>query len=494
MRKERGTVLRRLMTGVSIGTAVGLIWACIETGKTPLDLFVSRRPPRVDVPKVEPTPLPLPTTLPPVISSAPPPAPPEPLPAPPVPPVPESPRIARMAPAEWTALRNQVDWKVVHGDFSGALQSLQVLETRHPPEESAEEAKDLVERIKSYIELVGEMDSRCVREPPRLMHFTLVSGQSRMAALVTRDDRWLYIDELTGLAEKLDRTHLREPPRELTREEALVYVEWVLERRCSNRGIICERKNGSGNIEAFFDNPRRRIPPSALDYFDVAEFCAENGLARYVAMLLEIARKREENLVRAVREAKAAGLIKLIRQYERLGLFLERGEAFARLNSRYFETDTFRREIAWLKEKFGARVKEPPRIASTLPARPKGEKGGRESSAVPQPVPPSEEGWEREYKGPVSLTEAEACMARGDGFFKEGKRHLARSDPNENPRGWAEENRKALDLMSKAWEQYDNAQIIYQRLRKPIPRELLDKHRETNMIRAMCRKRAVRSD
>ncbi len=70
-------------------------------------------------------------------------------------------------------------------------------------------------------------------------------------------------------------------------------------------------------------------------------------------------------------------------------------------------------------------------------------------------------------------------------------RHLAASDPNVNPEGWADENRRALECFNRAQKEcYGPAQDLYA-AGVQVPRPLLDRTRESAMRQSLCRKRAV---
>jgi hypothetical protein len=78
-----------------------------------------------------------------------------------------------------------------------------------------------------------------------------------------------------------------------------------------------------------------------------------------------------------------------------------------------------------------------------------------------------------------------------DYFLGKAMRHPRNSDPERNPNGWAEENRRALELFKRALDEgYGPAQDEYKYPANP-PLELLDRFREASMRAALCRKRAA---
>ena len=85
-------------------------------------------------------------------------------------------------------------------------------------------------------------------------------------------------------------------------------------------------------------------------------------------------------------------------------------------------------------------------------------------------------------------------MKKGDEMFKEAMKRVLNSSSEKNPEGWAAENKKALELLTKAFDQYYwPAQEAFEKAKKPNPTALLRRVRQLQMTKAMCRKRAVSS-
>jgi hypothetical protein len=392
-----------------------------------------------------------------------------------------------MSPGEWSQHKSTIEKRLTRGKFDEARQAFAKIDREKIPDEGLADFRRLEDRFLFYLRLLAESSPGRLLPPPKLYKFARVSGKEDVAVLITSDEKSYYIETLSGIGTKLSRKSVKGEPVELTPVQAQVHAEEILENRCDGRGILRRKKDEL--IVEFYDNPKKNPPPNAMAYFDMADFCAENGLAELIPMLLDSARERDPNIVATAHEAKAERKIGLLKFYDKNHLKEDMNEEFKLLNARYFDTSVFSREIAWLQSKFGSAVRtEPP------PPPPPPVEATRPIAGEPPKSPPAVpdfEGWERDYTGPLTLEEAKKKEASGDDLYKKGKQHLQNSDPNENPGGWIAENREALKFMTQASEEYDIAQTIHQKLGKNIPKQLLDKARETNMIRSMCRKRAV---
>lgn len=85
-----------------------------------------------------------------------------------------------------------------------------------------------------------------------------------------------------------------------------------------------------------------------------------------------------------------------------------------------------------------------------------------------------------------------ALVAQGDKYYAEAERHLNASNPQDNPTGWTDENKKALELFNKAQKDcYLPAQDAYGNA--SIPTAVLDRVRETGLRLRVCRIRSVSS-
>jgi hypothetical protein len=67
--------------------------------------------------------------------------------------------------------------------------------------------------------------------------------------------------------------------------------------------------------------------------------------------------------------------------------------------------------------------------------------------------------------------------------------HLVKANPTTNPRGYTDENRKALELLDQAFQDYAAAQDLFG---SSVPSSLIKRFRDTQMTRSFCRKRSVR--
>ena len=94
---------------------------------------------------------------------------------------------------------------------------------------------------------------------------------------------------------------------------------------------------------------------------------------------------------------------------------------------------------------------------------------------------------------PNSPSKAVDLVKKGDELFKQAMKHVLNSDSQKNPTGWIEENKKALALLSQAFDKcYYPAQELFSTSgKKEVPRTLLNRVRQCQMTRVMCRKRDV---
>lgn len=507
------------MVAVVLGLIAGWLWASIELKKNPFAFFGSKKK---DAPAVhKPAPKPKPPEPPPIASVEKKPEPPKPVekaPEPPKPPPPAGPM--KMSGTEWTMIRAGLERKLNRGRFDEFVTDLAKVDRKRVPDDGVPELRKFEDRFSFYQKMISETSAGRVQPPPPLYMFTLVNGNEILAKLITKDDRSYYIEMLIGIGTRLDKNRVRGMPVQLTPDQALARAEMFLEDKCENKGILRMKKDEL--IVGFADSPKRNPPPNAMAYFDMAEFCVENGLSELIPMLLDGARDKDPNLVNNVHEIKAARQVDMLRFLDSIQAKEDAMEVFLNLNARYYDTAVFAKERTYLKEKYGALVREspppppeykptedpaPPEPApaenpaggDTIASGPKnGETkdkpyDGRDTVKREVPKPVIDDKWQRPVSGPISVEAAQERIGKGDVAYAEGKKHLQNSDPNENPNGWVAENKAALKFMNQAFEDYDTAQVIYEKLGMRIPSELLEKARETNMIRSMCRKRAVSS-
>lgn len=513
---------RWIVGAVALGVAGGLFWACVELGKSPFDLFGAKPAPPLktkpaEAPKDPPVAPPPPRTEPPPVE-----APAKPVAEPPKPIEPPRAGPTKFTRTEFDYLKERIEKALAKGDLPEARKRMDELESDRLPEEFSPELGKLRDRLGSYLRLIAETDRGRLVDPPKLHRFELSTGGTIDAKLITSDEKYYHIETLHGIPTRLDRQRVKGTPKELDAYAVGAVLEEKLNGRCASKGIVMHIENHK--LLGFFDNPRKKPPPTAMNYFDMAEFAVENGLNHLITLLLDAALHKDPDLVRNVHETKGKRLVDLLRFYHASGLNEDKNEAFMMLNARYHDTTAFEENRSWLEQTFPGMVKAPvkpkpiePATARTDP--PKSAGGGPPPPKEPRPnsrgtYKPEEEGgmskvpretpkwkppadfddWNREYSGPLSVEEARKRESKGDECYREGKKHLTNSYEDVNPTGWAQANVEALKWMSMAFEEYDIAQIIYQKMGQRIPASLLEKARETNMIRSLCRKRAVRHE
>jgi len=491
---------------VVLGIAGGFMWAGVETG------FFSSKPAKIVKP-------PEPPKEPPVIPSGPtvekPVAePPKPVVETPKPVEAPKPAAVKITRSEFDYLKERVDKALTKGELPEARKRLDEMEGDRLPDDFEPELSRIRERLDFYLRMISETDRGRLVEPPKLHRFELTTSGTIDAKLITSDEKYFHIETLHGIPTRLDRQRVKGPPKELTVYDVGAVLEEKLNNRCVAKGIVMHKEEFK--LKGFFDNPKKRPAPTAMNYFDMADFAVENGLNHLVTLLFDAALKKDPGILKTVHETKAKREIDLLRFYHTSGLNEDKTATFLKLNARYHDTLGYEENRSWLEQNFPGLVKapapkpkpiegpiaggdsrpggQPPNGGGGTKPAPSGDTGFAKVSRERPKPPPDYDDWGREYSGPVSAAEAQKHESKGDEYYREGKKHLTNSYEEVNPTGWIQENIEALKWMGSAFEEFDIAQIIYQRMGQRIPASLLDKARETNMIRSMCRKRAVRHE
>jgi hypothetical protein len=246
---------------------------------------------------------------------------------------------------------------------------------------------------------------------------------------------------------------------------------------------------------------------TALQIFDLADFCARNGANERLSALFDVGLRRDPELVTTVHETKAERMIDVFLYFLSIDSAADARKTFDILDQRYKDTRAYGKKIAGdaeIKEHMAMVIEGKRRSPQPLARAER----RREPEKVPAPPPPpgkpetgeTERGEEPPAPGDPTgaglpegtAVRVEDLVQKGDRYFDEAMKHLLNSKSDENPDGWAAENKTALELFLKANEQgYLPAQDIYGN--GAVPQPLLDRVRETTMRASLCRKRAVRT-
>lgn len=401
-------------------------------------------------------------------------------PAPPLPPPKSEP--VKMTEPQFRDLLAMIDRKIRRGELDAAREELARTDRSRIPDGLLPEWNALDARLRLYFALVAETNLGRLSRPPKVYELLLDTGGQMIVKISTSDDRYVYFETLTGIGSSIEKSRLKAPPRELSSGQAVARMEETLISKCRAKNIIVDEVDYL--IKGFRDSPSR--PASAIAFFDMADYCVEHGLNDKAVMLLDEAIKRDSDIVRTVHEEKAKRLLDLLWFSLQIKATDDARETFEKLNRKYSDTVAFAMNREKLRQHYGPAVKETPVArAEPRPAEPPKNPDPVPPPSEPSPPPPPPEEPAPNTGAPAEI---ESKIRAGDEHFARGKKHLA--DYNNNPND-AQAVRHALKEFTAAFQAYDEAQNMYERLGQRIPQDLLDKVRETNMIRSMCRKLAV---
>ena len=259
---------------------------------------------------------------------------------------------------------------------------------------------------------------------------------------------------------------------------------------------------------------------TGLQFFDLADFSARNGLNDELMTLFDEALKRDPKIVTTVHEVKANRMVNVLLYFLSINSGDDAQNALDHLKNHYGDTRAYRENVATDKDVMLAieLILNPPPPTPLAVARPPSSPSRRPvdptptpkpadptpadtsprpvppPAAVPNPTPrPSPRKRREPTEAPVpdASGRVRSLVAKGDAYFKKAMVHLLNSDPNINPDGWGTENKKALEYFFKANnEGYVLAQDQYTN-NAAIPKALLDRVREATMRSSLCRKRSV---
>jgi outer membrane biosynthesis protein TonB len=496
-----------------LGAAVaGYGWACVETGRNPLDvlkLFSSPDPapePVRDAAK-KPAPAPKPPPKPEALTPAPePPKPPAPAPAP----EPAKPAQKLYSPVEMNALWVSLDDFLRRGRLFEAREKIQNTSKSMLPPESAEKFADYEARVGKYYTLVQETTRGILIDMPKISSVILKNENKLVVKVLSDTPAALFFETITGIRGKIEKSTIK-LVEELKPAYAAAEIKAELVKKAGYLGL--EVVDTPGQPLQYRDRPNRPRATGDKIFFDLADFCARNGANDKLVPLFDEALKRDANLLTTVHEIKAERLFNVLLYFLSTNSAADARKTLELLKDKYGDTQACKKgldaDVQQMSEIVMARASKPAPAPTPAPApKPKPEPSPSPTPSptptpTPEPTPaptPEPAAPRPEPAGPVEPTgvampdgtpsKVADLVRKGDLHFSAAMRHLQASNPTINPDGWADENKKALEYFQKAGnEGYFPAQEAYDKSVPPQP--LLDRVRETTMRMSLCRKRSV---
>jgi hypothetical protein len=489
--------LALLLAGV-----VGYLWACVEKGCSPLallQLFSGKPEPAPPPPVVRKDPKP-----------EPPPAAPKPEPVKPRPPEPAKTETPKPEPAksyssaEMNGLFADLDLDLRRGEIFKARERVQNTSRLMLPPDFSTKFADYEARVGRYHALLLETTKGGTVTMPSMTQVFLKSGGKLVVKVLSETKDALFFESITGIRGKVLKADAEEI-KPISGVYAAAEVKLELVKKCGYTGLDVEDVPGKPLV--YKDKPGRKVTGLQI-FFDLADFCARNGANDKLIPLFDEALKRDPDLLVSVHEAKAERLVNLLLFFLGINSSTDAQKTIEILKDRYADTRAYQKQIAGDQElqailaskRPGAvivRADPKPAVApptappSTDPPKPVPVPAKPETKEIER-QPPSEHPAEPTAVGLPEGTNAKVSglVAIGDRHFNEAMKHLQNSDPNLNPDGWSDENKKALESFMKAnTEGYVPAQDAYPG--GAVPQALLDRVRETTMRSSLCRKRSV---
>jgi len=400
---------------------------------------------------------------------------------------------------EMESLFRDVDGKLAAGRIKEARDRIAGFNRLLVPPEHAARFRELETKTDLCHKLLQETSPGAAVPLPEMAEIVTLVGTRGILVknLVEMGDEYAY-ETLTGIRSRLPKAQVRELTKLTETGRRMAAVDYELERLCQSRGVYATRApNGM-----VFTAP---VSVTGMAFFDLADFCARNGHNARLVPLFEESHRRDPGILATVHESKADRMVNVFFYFLSLHSKDDARTAYAILKTRYRDTKSYRDRIESDTDVVdGYQVLVGEKIAKALPP-PRPEDPPVKPPPDPEPDPPVKPPPTVEGSDPKPVTTgatplpdgapdaAARCVRQGDGYYDEARKHLLNSDPNLNPDGWAAENKRALDLFTRAFEQYEAAQNAYDKAGQSVPSSLLKRFRETQMSRSLCRKRAVSS-
>lgn len=484
----------KIFLALLLAGVVGYVWACIEKGRSPLAILklfsgkeepapatpavVKKEPkaePAVPVPKPE---LPKPKVEPPKVEPA-------------------RPETARTYSAvEMNGLFVSLDEFLRRGEIFKAREKVQnTSRLMLPPDFSAKFA-DYEARVGRYHALLLETTKGGTVKMPPMTQVFMKSGGKLVVKVLSETKDAIFFESITGIRGKVLKTEAEEI-KPITEVYAAAEVKLELIKKCGYAGL--EVADTPGKPLVYSEKPGRKVTGLQI-FFDLADFCARNGANDKLIPLFDESLKRDPDLLVSVHEAKAERLVNLLLFFLGINSALDAQKTLEILKDRYADTRAYQKQVTGDQELQTILAHKRPSAPVAIADRKPPTAPPSTPPDVSKPNPPPAQPDSTEPARPSEPTAAPlpentsakigGLVSAGDRHFNEAMKHLQNSDPNLNPEGWADENKKALESFMKAnLEGYVPAQDLYSS--GAVPQALLDRVRETTMRSSLCRKRSV---
>lgn len=506
----------KLIMAVFVALLCGYLWACVEGGHSPLAILkiftgkespevVKAPAPRKEAPKPEPAP----------VKKADPVKPPAPVPVKNTEPAPAPAGPKVYSAIDMSILFNETDDLLRRGKLFEARERVQNTSRLMIPQDALSKFADYETRVGRYHSLLLETTKGGTVEMPKMTQILIKNAGKLIVKVLNEDRDGVTYETLTGIRSRIAKSSCEEV-RALEPVYGRVEVNLELKKQADFKGLIVEQE--VGKTMTLKEKPGRKA--TALQIFDLADFCARNGANDKLVPLFDEALARDAELLTTVHESKADRMVEVLIYFLSINAASDARRTQEILKDRYADTKSYRDRVAndadianaldlVLKRPISKPIAklDPPRTPKPAEPSPKPEDSGKPETPDPVPATPTPKPAEppqpaetvRNGDAPLEPTSAAMpdgtnakisdLVVKGDRLFNEAMVHLRNSDPSINPDGWADENKKALKLFMQAnGECYLPAQDSYA---TGIPTQLLDRVRETSMRTALCRKRSV---
>jgi tetratricopeptide (TPR) repeat protein len=374
--------------------------------------------------------------------------------------------------------------------FEEARSGLARFETARVPEKLQKEYQLQRTRSELHATLLRESMLTPTQDPPKMttIEFRVPKGPFT-GTILASDDKKVEVLLLSNIAVTFEKFEiLQMTDVDAVRSKRMVEAE-------------CERR---------WKQLSNRKP---MDAYRLGEFCLRNGLPGRVAECFDkasqVAAAAGVDLVATVREEKAESLYDTFVFFLSIGNIQEARGALGLLRLRYpdspciaraedMERDTVKTAMGELSNKIKVKPVEyasaPAAKADPLPvagdgAKPPAPVAGS-GAEPPKPVSVRIEPPDPPQAPMTSLPgdkqdSYKALVAEANACYDKALDHLKRTDPKSNPDNWLKENNAALELLTKAYNGYNQALDIYN------DSSLWSRVTDTNFKRVFCRKRQI---
>jgi hypothetical protein len=511
----------KLIGAVILALLGGYIWACVETGRSPLavlHLFDSKEDPEPaktpPPPKKESKPEPIaakkpepPKPVEPVVAKKP-----EPAPL-------AGPRL--YSPADMSILFNETDDLIRRGKFFDARNKIANASRLQVPPDSQTKFTEYEIRVNKLHNLLLETTKGGTIEMPKMTRILIKNGGKLIVKILNETADAVTYETLTGIRSRITKDNC-EKVEPLEAVYARVEVNNELKTQAGYKGLVLEAD--PMKPLTLKDKPGRTA--TGLQIFDLADFCARNGANNHLLPLFEEALARDPDLLVTVHETKADRMVEVLIYFLSINSAADARRTADLLRDRYSDTKSYKDRVvadadinaamdSVLKRgkplaKLDSAPHPKPVPETARPADPKPTSPSPDTPrpvedpkpATPEPAPPKPAEEVVRNTDPEKPLEPTAVampegtstkiadlVSRGDKYYNEAMVHLQASNPAVNPDSWADENHKALVLFTQAAKEcFGPAQEMYP---SGVPTALLDRFRETTMRMALCRKRSV---